>query len=122
MIAFFGLILGIILGIAINVDIPNEYSMYFTVILLISLDSIFSSIRLILRNNFDGILSLILFLGNVFIGIMFILLSRKLGIDIQFAIYFVFAFRIILNFSQVLNLLYYKFLNRNRGSVKDEKC
>ncbi len=120
MIAFFGLILGIILGIVINVSIPSEYSMYFTIVMLVSLDSVFASIKLILKNNFDGFLSLILFLGNVFIGIIFIILSRKLGIDIQFALYFVFASRIIVNFSQIINLLYNKVLNK-RG-VKNEKC
>jgi len=120
LIAFFGLILGIILGIAINVDVPTAYSLYFTIILLISLDSISASIKLILMNNFDGILSLILFLGNIFVGITFIILSIKLGIDIQFAIYFVFAFRIIANFSEIINLSYHKLVNRK--SVKNEKC
>ncbi len=119
MIAFFGLILGIILGVAINVNIPSEYSVYFSIILLISLDAIFSSFKMILKGNFDGILSLILFLGDILIGILFIVLSKNLGIDMQFAIYFVYASRIIVSFSKIINLVYVKLLNK-RG-IENEK-
>jgi len=124
LIALFGLILGIVLGIAINVNIPADYSPYFTAILLISLDSVFSSVSLILKNKFNDILSLVLFLGNVFIGIILILLSSRLGIDLQFALYVVLTFRIISSFSQIINLGYTRFLNKisNKRSVKNGKC
>lgn len=52
MIGFIGLILGIIIGIVWNVNIPDKFSPYMSVAILACLDSVFGAIRANLSKHF----------------------------------------------------------------------
>ena len=52
MVAFVGLLIGVILGIVWNVDIPVEFSPYISVAIFACLDSVFGAIRGSISQNF----------------------------------------------------------------------
>lgn len=54
MIAFIGLIVGIIIGIVWKVNIPDKFSPYISVAILACLDSVFGAIRSSLSKNFEA--------------------------------------------------------------------
>ncbi len=53
MIGFIGLILGIIVGVVWNVNIPDKFSPYMSVAILACLDSVFGAMRANLSKNFQ---------------------------------------------------------------------
>ncbi|WP_462392048.1 DUF1290 domain-containing protein, partial [Clostridium cadaveris] len=54
MIAFVGLLIGIIVGMLWEVNIPDKFSPYMSVAILACLDSVFGAIRSSLSKNFQA--------------------------------------------------------------------
>ena len=54
MIAFIGLLLGIVLGLILEVNIPATLSPYMSVAILACLDSVFGAVRASLSKNFKA--------------------------------------------------------------------
>ena len=54
MVAFIGLLLGVILGFIFDVNIPEKFSPYMSVAILACLDSVFGAIRATLIKKFSS--------------------------------------------------------------------
>ncbi|GFP76734.1 MULTISPECIES: small basic family protein [Clostridium] len=112
MIAFIGLLIGIIVGIVWKVDIPEKFSPYMSVAILACLDSVFGAIRASLSKNFQADIFISGFFGNAALAVALAYLGDKLGIPIYIAAVIVFGGRIFDNFAIVRRLLIEKARSR----------
>ncbi len=101
MIALIGLILGLLIGLFLDVDIPQAYSTYVAVGILAALDSIVGAVSASMKDRFDVKLFLTGLLGNGFIAVALAALGDQLGIPIYLAAVFAFGNRIFMNFSTI---------------------
>ncbi len=99
MLALLGLVIGLIIGIFLNVDIPQAYSTYVAVGILAATDSIVGAISANMQNKFDMPLFVTGLLGNGLIAVALAALGDQLGIPLYLAAVFAFGNRLFLNFS-----------------------
>jgi small basic protein len=105
MVAFVGLLIGVILGIVWNIDIPVEFSPYISVAIFACLDSVFGAIRGSISQNFRADIFISGFFGNAVLAVAMVYLGDKLGIPIYLAAVIVFGGRIFNNFAIIRRLL-----------------
>ena len=113
MIAFLGLIIGVIIGMVANVDIPDKFSPYMSVAILACLDSVFGAIRASLSKNFQADIFISGFFGNAALAAALAYLGDKLGIPIYIAAVIVFGGRIFDNFAIIRRLFIEKAKSRH---------
>jgi len=105
MIAIVGLLIGIILGIVFDVNIPDQFSPYMSVAILACLDSVFGAVRATLSKNFRADIFISGFFGNAVLAAGLAYLGDKMGVPIYLAAVIVFGGRIFDNFAIVRRLL-----------------
>lgn len=105
MIAIIGLLIGIILGLKLNITIPEQYSTYMSVAILACLDSVFGAVKGSLTKNFRADIFMSGFFGNAILAAALAYLGDKLGIPIYIAAVIVFGGRIFDNFAVIRRLL-----------------
>ncbi|MBU3091518.1 DUF1290 domain-containing protein [Clostridium sp. CM028] len=105
MVAFVGLLIGIILGVVWNVDIPVGFSPYISVAIFACLDSVFGALRGSISHNFRADIFISGFFGNAVLAVAMVYLGDKLGIPIYLAAVIVFGGRIFENFAIIRRLL-----------------
>lgn len=105
MIAFIGLIIGILLGFIFNVNIPSQFSPYISVAILACLDSVFGAVRSMLSKSFKADIFISGFFGNAVLAAALAYLGDKLGVPIYFAAVVVFGGRIFDNFAIIRRLI-----------------
>lgn len=115
MIVIIGLLIGIILGLALNISIPDIYSTYLTVAILACLDSVFGALKAYLGNTFNSIVFISGFFGNAVIAVALTYLGDKLGIPMYLAAVIVFGGRLFNNFAVIRRLAIDKYLKRKRN-------
>jgi small basic protein len=112
MVGLMGLIIGIILGIIFNVNIPDQFSPYMSVAILACLDSVFGAIRASLSKNFQPDIFISGFFGNALLAAGLAYLGDKLGVPIYLAAVIVFGGRLFDNFAIIRRLLIEKLKSR----------
>lgn len=115
MIAFIGLLVGIFLGLVVDVNIPDAFSPYMSVAILACLDSVFGAVRASISKNFQADIFLSGFFGNAILAAGLAYLGDKLGIPIYIAAVIVFGGRIFNNFAVVRRILIEKARSHKRG-------
>ena len=105
MIAFVGPLIGIIVGMLWEVNIPDKFSPYMSVAILACLDSVFGAIRSSLSKNFQADIFISGFFGNAALAAGLAYLGDKLGIPIYMAAVIVFGGRIFDNFAIIRRLI-----------------
>ena len=105
MVAFVGLLIGVILGIVWNVNIPVKFSPYISVAIFACLDSVFGALRGSISHNFRADIFISGFFGNAVLAVAMVYLGDKLGIQIYLAAVIVFGGRIFDNFAIIRRLL-----------------
>lgn len=105
MIAVIGLLIGMLLGIIFDVDIPSNFSPYMSVAILACLDSVFGAIRANLSKNFKADIFISGFFGNSILAACLAYLGDKLGIPMYIAAVIVFGGRIFDNFAIIRRIL-----------------
>lgn len=105
MIAFIGLLIGILIGIFWDVNIPDKFSPYMSVAILACLDSVFGAIRASMSKNFHADIFISGFFGNAALAAALAYLGDKLGIPIYMAAVIVFGSRIFDNFAIIRRLI-----------------
>ncbi|MDP4143253.1 MAG: small basic family protein [Bacillota bacterium] len=105
MIAFIGLIIGIIIGVFWNVPIPDKFSPYMSVAIFACLDSVFGAMKAGLNNQFRADVFISGFFGNAVLTVVLVYLGDKLGIPIYLAAVIVFGGRLFNNFAAIRRLL-----------------
>ena len=105
MIAIVGLLIGIMLGVFFDINIPDQFSPYMSVAILACLDSVFGAVRATLSKNFRAGIFISGFFGNAVLAAGLAYLGDKMGVPIYLAAVIVFGGRIFDNFAIVRRLL-----------------
>ena len=105
MIIFVGLLIGTILGLFWNVNIPIRFSPYISVAIFACLDSVFGAIKASIDKKFRADVFISGFFGNAVLAAALTYLGDKLGMPIYLAAIIVFGERIFNNFASVRRLL-----------------
>lgn len=105
MIAILGLLIGILLGIVFEVNIPGKFSPYMSVAIFACLDSVFGALRASLAKNFKADIFISGFFGNAVLAAGLAYVGDKLGVPVYLAAVIVFGGRIFNNFAVIRRLL-----------------
>lgn len=101
MLPLLGIIVGLIIGLFLDIEIPQAYSPYVAVLILAALDSLVGALLASLQKKFNTLLFVTGLIGNGLIAVILSALGDRLNIDLNLAAIFAFGVRIINNFSQV---------------------
>ena len=115
MIAFIGLLVGIVLGLLLEINIPESLSPYLSVAILACLDSVFGAVRASLSKNFKADIFISGFFGNAALAAALAYLGDKLGIPIYIAAVIVFGGRIFDNFAVIRRIIIERLKSQKRG-------
>lgn len=99
MVVILGLIVGILLGIVFDFNIPDVLSPYMSVAILACLDSVFGAVRANLSQSFKADIFISGFFGNALLAAGMAYLGDKIGIPMYIAAVIVFGGRIFNNFA-----------------------
>ena len=108
MLALLGLIIGLVIGLFLNVEIPQTYSIYVGVGILACFDSIIGALSANMQGKFNIKLFISGLLGNSIIAVALAALGDQLGIQLYLAAVFAFGNRIFVNFSIIRRLWLFK--------------
>lgn len=97
--AILGLIIGALIGFILPYTYNSIYSLYVSVAILASLDSLFGGIRANLENRFDIEIFLTGFFGNAIIAAVLAFIGDKLGVPLYYAAIITFGGRMFDNFA-----------------------
>lgn len=120
MIGFIGLLVGILLGLVLNINIPDKFSPYMSVAILACLDSVFGALRAGLSKNFKPDIFISGFFGNALLAAALAYLGDKLGIPMYIAAVIVFGGRIFDNFAVIRRFVLEKLKSKQRGWLSEE--
>lgn len=118
MVALIGLLIGILLGLVFDINIPEQFSPYMSVAILACLDSVFGAIRAYLSKTYKSDIFISGFFGNAILAAALAYLGDKLGIPIYIAAVIVFGGRIFDNFATIRRLIIERY--KNVRGVKNE--
>lgn len=110
-----GLALGIIIGYYIPVTYPDSYSLYISVGILASMDSVFGAVRSSLEGKYNNVIFITGFFGNAIIAGLLAYIGDRLGVPLYYASIFVFGGRLFNNFAIIRRDIFDKFMNKKRG-------
>ena len=120
MIALIGLLIGVLLGLVFDINIPEQFSPYMSVAILACLDSVFGAVRASLANTYKSDIFISGFFGNAILAAGLAYLGDKLGIPIYIAAVIVFGGRIFDNFAAIRRLLIEKVKSRREKKHEDK--
>jgi len=83
LIAAIGLLVGIILGLVLQPDVPLWLEPYLPIAVVAALDAVFGALRAYLDGIFDDKVFVVSFLSNVVIAAAIVFLGDKLGVGAQ---------------------------------------
>lgn len=113
--ALIGVLVGIILGFAVDIPIPIELTRYTAVVSIGILDAIFGAIRAeVTQDNYDAVIFLTGLFFNVVLAIAITFLGDKLGLDLYLAATVVFTFRIFTNVGITRRAVLQNFLEKRK--------
>ncbi|MCU0264799.1 MAG: small basic family protein [Actinomycetia bacterium] len=108
MIAVLGLVLGILLGVVLEPDVPVWLQPYLPIAVVAALDAVFGALRATLEGIFDDRVFVISFLANVLVAALIVFLGDQLGVGAQLStgVVVVLAVRIFSNAAAIRRSLF----------------
>ena len=83
MIAAVGLLLGVLLGLVLQPEVPLWLEPYLPIAVVAALDAVFGAFRAFLDGIFDDKVFVVSFLSNVVVAALIVFLGDKLGVGAQ---------------------------------------
>lgn len=83
MIAIIGLLVGVVLGLVLQPDVPIGMEPYLPIAVVAALDAVFGALRAFLDGIFDDKVFVVSFISNVFIAALIVFMGDKLGVGAQ---------------------------------------
>lgn len=83
MIAVIGLLIGALLGVFFQPDVPVSLQPYLPIAVVAALDAIFGGLRALLDGIFDDKVFVVSFLSNVVVAALIVFLGDQLGVGTQ---------------------------------------
>lgn len=112
MIIVAGIIIGILLGIIFPYTYNPQYSLYVSIVILASMDSIIGGAKAIMEDEFDGAIFLSGFIVNGIFAGFFAFLGDKVGIPLYYAPIVTFGGRIFDNIAGIRRIFIEKMRNK----------
>lgn len=103
--AMLGLMIGVLLGLKLDVMYPAKYALYISVAILASLDSVFGAIRSMFENKFNTEIFVSGFFGNAILAGLLAYIGDRLGVPLYYAAIFAFGGRLFQNFAIIRRYL-----------------
>jgi small basic protein len=94
---FLGVLAGVLLGLALRLNLPIDWARYTAVGILAALDSLLGAFRAELEGNFDTRVFLSGFFTNALLASALTFLGDRLGIDLYLVALFAFGWRLFQN-------------------------
>jgi small basic protein len=92
-----GLLLGVLLGLALQVDVSYEFARYSAVGILAALDSVLGAIRAELDGGYDNRIFISGFVVNALVAVFLTFVGDRLGLDLYLVALITFGLRIFQN-------------------------
>ncbi|HEX5466259.1 MAG TPA: small basic family protein [Candidatus Limnocylindrales bacterium] len=92
-----GLLLGVLLGLALDVSVSFEFARYSAVAILAALDSVLGAIRAELDGSFDDRIFVSGFVVNAIVAVLLTFVGDRLGLDLYLVALLAFGLRIFQN-------------------------
>lgn len=83
MIAVLGLVVGVVLGLVVQPDVPLWLEPYLPIAVVAALDAVFGAMRAFLDGMFDDKVFVVSFISNVCIAAVIVFLGDQLGVGAQ---------------------------------------
>ncbi|SEM41485.1 small basic family protein [Streptacidiphilus jiangxiensis] len=83
MIAVLGLVLGVVVGLFVQPDIPAALVPYLPIAIVAALDAVFGGVRAMLDGIFSDKVFVVSFLSNVVVAALIVFLGDQLGVGSQ---------------------------------------
>lgn len=113
MIPILGLIIGILVGMFLPYNIPQQYSNYVAVAILAALDSVFGGVAASVQGKFNMGIFLSGFFGNALLAAGLAYIGDQLGIQIYLAAVFAFGNRLFINFAIIRRIILNKLTKKD---------
>jgi small basic protein len=104
-----GLLVGLILGAALSLTVPAEYSRYTAMAILAALDSVLGAVRAELDDEFDNKIFLTGFFANIVLAGGLTYLGDRLGVELYIAAIVAFGVRMFNNLAIIRRQLLNRF-------------
>ena len=116
-----GLVIGLIVGAALSLTIPAEYSRYTAMAILACLDSVLGAVRAELDREFNGAIFASGFLINIILAGALTFLGNRLGVELYIAVMVVFGIRMFDNLARIRRQLLKRMglIERTQGTTSD---
>lgn len=108
-----GLLVGVILALAVNFNIPEAYLPYAAVGILACLDSVFGGTSAMLRGRFRLNLFISGFFGNAILAVFLVYIGNLLNFDLSLAAVLFFGTRMFQNLAIIRRNLMNKLTKRH---------
>ena len=92
-----GLLVGVLLGLVLNVNIGFELSRYSAVAILAALDSVLGAVRAELDGVYDNRIFISGFVTNAIVAVILTFIGDRLGLDLYLVALITFGLRIFNN-------------------------
>jgi small basic protein len=92
-----GLIVGVLLGLVLNVNVSFEFARYSAVAILAALDSVLGAVRAELDGVFDNRIFISGFVTNAVVAVLLTFIGDRLGLDLYLVALITFGLRIFQN-------------------------
>ena len=112
-----GLLGGIVLGFALNISYPTEYSFYITMGLLAAIDSILGAARSHLEGKYNNLIFISGFITNAILAGLLAYLGDRLGVPLYYAAILVFGGRLFQNLAVIRRLLIDKYMLKKDSNI-----
>ncbi|BAJ27363.1 MULTISPECIES: small basic family protein [Kitasatospora] len=83
MIAVLGLLIGVVVGVFVQPEVPNAVVPYLPIAVVAALDAVFGGVRAMLDGIFDDKVFVVSFLSNVVVAALIVFLGDQLGVGSQ---------------------------------------
>ena len=92
-----GLLVGVLLGLVLNVNVGFELSRYSAVAILAALDSVLGAVRAELEGVYDNRIFVSGFVVNTIVAVLLTFIGDRLGLDLYLVALITFGLRIFQN-------------------------
>jgi small basic protein len=107
-----GLGIGLVLGFALNVTYPSEFSFYITMALLAAMDSLLGAVRSQMEGKYNNLIFISGFLVNAILAAALVYLGDRLGVPLYYAVIFVFGGRLFQNLAVIRRMIIDRYLTK----------
>lgn len=94
---FLGLLVGVLLGLVLQVNVSFEFARYSAVGILAALDSVLGAVRAELEGNFNERIFISGFITNALVAVLLTFVGDRLGLDLYLVALLAFGLRIFQN-------------------------